>query len=56
MQIYGIKMDEIFVVSSIIDKLPPSWRNVRHALKHKNEDMSLGNLGQYLVVKPNIRA
>ena len=56
MQIHDIKMDEIFVVSSIIDKLPPSWRDVRHALKHKKEDMSLADLGQHLVVESGIRA
>ena len=51
MKIYDIKMNEIFVVSSIIDKLPPSWRNFRHALKHKREDMSLSDLGQHLGLK-----
>lgn len=33
MKIHGIKMDEVFVVSSIIDNLPSLWRDVRHALK-----------------------
>ena len=56
MQIHDIKMDEIFVVSSIIDKLPPSWRDVRLALKHKKQDMSLADLGQHLIVESSIRA
>ena len=56
MKIHDIKMDEIFVVSSIIDKLPPSWRDVRHALKHKKEDMSLADFGKHLVVVSSIRA
>ena len=51
MQIHDIKIDEIFVVSSIIDKLPPTWRDVRHALKHKKDDMSFADLGQHLVVE-----
>ena len=55
MKIHDTKLDEIFVISSIIEKLPP-WRDVRHALKHKKEDMSLVDLGQHLVVESNIRA
>ena len=37
MKINDIKMGEIFVVSSNIDKLPSSWRDVIHAVKHKKE-------------------
>ena len=32
---HDINMDELFVVSSIIDKLPSSWKDVRNTLKHK---------------------
>ena len=56
MQIHDIKMNEILIVSSIIDKLPASWRNVRHGLKHKKEGTSLADRGQYLVVESSIRA
>ncbi|GKE19434.1 zinc finger, CCHC-type containing protein [Tanacetum coccineum] len=31
---HGLKMDESIFVSSIIDKLPPSWKDFRHTLKH----------------------
>ncbi|GJZ97881.1 zinc finger, CCHC-type containing protein [Tanacetum coccineum] len=31
---HGLKMDESIFVSSIIDKLPPSWKDFKHALKH----------------------
>ena len=48
-------MDEVFIVSSIIDKLPPSWRDVRHALKHKREEITLFDLGQQIVVESSIR-
>ena len=49
-------MDEIYVGGSIIDKLPPSWRDIRHALKNKKEDMSLSDLGQYFIVESSIWA
>ncbi|KAJ0576143.1 hypothetical protein HanIR_Chr05g0220861 [Helianthus annuus] len=32
---HDMKMDESISVSSIIDKLPPSWRDVKHNLKHQ---------------------
>ncbi|GJY69643.1 hypothetical protein Tco_0472625, partial [Tanacetum coccineum] len=31
---HGLKMDESIYVSSIIDKLPPSWKDFKHTLKH----------------------
>ena len=46
----------MFVVSRIIYKLPPSWRDVRHALKHEKEDMSLADLGRNFVVESSIGA
>ena len=55
MKLHKIEMDEVFIVSSIIDKLPPSWRDVRHALKHKREEITFSVLGQYIVVEFSIR-
>ena len=55
MKILEINMDEVFIVSSIINKLPPSWRDVRHALKHKREEITLSNFGQHIVVESSIR-
>ena len=55
MKLHKIEMDEAFIVSSIIDKLPPSWRDVRHALKHKREEIRLSDLGQHIVVESSIR-
>ena len=55
MQIHEIKMDEVFIVSSIIDKLSSSWRDVRHALKHKREEITLSDLGQHIVVESTLR-
>ncbi|GJT39092.1 hypothetical protein Tco_0938957 [Tanacetum coccineum] len=34
---HGLKMDESISVSSIIDKLPPSWKDFKHTLKHGKE-------------------
>ncbi|XP_022042282.1 uncharacterized protein LOC110944946 [Helianthus annuus] len=32
---HDMKMDESISVSSIIDKLPPSWKDFKHNLKHQ---------------------
>ncbi|XP_021755936.1 uncharacterized protein LOC110721115 [Chenopodium quinoa] len=53
---HGIAMNELFVVSSIIDKLPPSWKNFKHDLKHKMEDMTLSGLATHLQIEEGIRA
>lgn len=34
MKINDKRLDEIFIISCIIDNLLPSWRDIRHALKH----------------------
>ena len=38
---HGMAMDEAISVSSIIDKLPPSWKSFKHTLKHKKEEINL---------------
>ncbi|CAM8984832.1 unnamed protein product [Rhodiola kirilowii] len=52
---YYMKMDDAISVSSIIDKLPPSWKNFKRTLKHKKEEMSLEELGGELCVEESIR-
>jgi hypothetical protein len=47
----NMNMDEAISVTSIIDKLPPSWKNVKHGLKHKKEDISLKELLNYLQIE-----
>ncbi|KAL3507093.1 hypothetical protein ACH5RR_032475 [Cinchona calisaya] len=37
---YKMNMDETIIISSIIDKLPPSWKDFKRSLKHKKEDIS----------------
>ncbi|CAO2812905.1 unnamed protein product [Amaranthus hypochondriacus] len=55
LKLHKIEIDEVFLVSSIINKLPPSWRDVRHALKHKREEITLSDLGQHIIVESSIR-
>ena len=40
----GMKLNENFLVGSIIEKLPPSWKDFKIYLKHLTEDMDLGEL------------
>ncbi|ESQ55778.1 hypothetical protein EUTSA_v10027475mg [Eutrema salsugineum] len=49
-------MDESILVSSIIDKLPPSWKDFKHMLKHKKEELSLVQLGSHLRIEESLRA
>ena len=55
-QAHGMVMDEAIAVASIIDKLPPSWRETKNALKHKKEDMTMEQLGTHLRIEEGIRA
>ncbi|KAI3731774.1 hypothetical protein L1987_62963 [Smallanthus sonchifolius] len=53
---HDMKMDESISVSSIIDKFPPSWKDFKHTLKHKKEDMSLIELGSHIRIEESLRA
>ncbi|GKC46440.1 hypothetical protein Tco_1064162 [Tanacetum coccineum] len=44
------------LVSCIIDKLPPPWKNFKHTLKHKKEKLTLVELGNQLRIEKSIRA
>ena len=52
---YDMKMDEMIVVSSIIDKLPPSWKDFKRSLKHKKEEISLEALANHLRIEEEYR-
>ncbi|GJZ05886.1 zinc finger, CCHC-type containing protein [Tanacetum coccineum] len=41
---HGLKMDESISVSSVIDKLLPSWKDFKHNLKHGKDDLFLVQL------------
>ncbi|GKC75251.1 zinc finger, CCHC-type containing protein [Tanacetum coccineum] len=53
---HGLKMDESISVSSVIDKLPPSWKDFKHTLKHGKDDLSLVQLGSHLRIEESLRA
>ncbi|GAU45869.1 hypothetical protein TSUD_187020 [Trifolium subterraneum] len=53
---HGLKMDETISVSSIIDKLPPSWKDFKHNLKHGKDELSLVQLGSHLRIEESLRA
>nr|GEV87443.1 zinc finger, CCHC-type [Tanacetum cinerariifolium] len=53
---HGLKMNESISVSSIIDKLPPSWKDCKHTLKHGKDDLSLVQLGSHLRIEESLRA
>nr|GEX37789.1 hypothetical protein [Tanacetum cinerariifolium] len=38
---HNLMMDEAISVAVIIDKLPPSWKDFKHSLKHKKEELNL---------------
>ena len=51
---HSIKMDELFVVSSIIDKIPHTWKYVRSTLKHKKKEIDLTQLATHLHIEARI--
>nr|GEX50403.1 zinc finger, CCHC-type [Tanacetum cinerariifolium] len=53
---HALKMDESIFVSSIIDKLSPSWKDFKHTLKHDKDDLSLVKLGSHLRIEESLRA
>ena len=52
---YDMKIDETVNVSSIIDKLPPSWKDFKRSLKHKKEDITLEALANHLRIEEEYR-
>ena len=52
---HGITLDENFAVSSIIDKLPLSWKEAKHLLKHSKEEMNLVQLGSHLRIEEEFK-
>ncbi|GJW74416.1 zinc finger, CCHC-type containing protein [Tanacetum coccineum] len=52
---HNINMDEVIQVSCIIDKLPSSWKEFKHTLKHKKEELTLVELGRHLHIEESLR-
>ncbi|XP_060167548.1 uncharacterized protein LOC132598597 [Lycium barbarum] len=40
----GMVVNEAFQVAAMIEKLPPSWKDFKHYLKHKRKEMKLEDL------------
>ncbi|GKB11920.1 zinc finger, CCHC-type containing protein [Tanacetum coccineum] len=53
---HKMKMDEFIQVSCIIDKLPPSWKDFKHTLKHLKEKLTLVELDSHLRIEESLRA
>ncbi|MCO6516555.1 MAG: hypothetical protein J6586_08695, partial [Snodgrassella sp.] len=53
---HKMNMDEAISVSCIIDKLPPSWKDFKHSLKHEKEELTLVQLGSHLRIEESLRA
>ena len=45
----------VFAVSSVIEKLPPSWKDYKHTLKHQKEELTLVQLGSELRIEESLR-
>nr|GEX39804.1 zinc finger, CCHC-type [Tanacetum cinerariifolium] len=52
----GLNTDEFISVSSIIDKLPPSWKDFKHNLKYNKDELSLVQLGSHFRIEKTLRA
>ncbi|GKE65467.1 hypothetical protein Tco_1519628 [Tanacetum coccineum] len=53
---HKMNMDESIQVSCIIDKLPPSWKDFKHTLKHLKEELTLLELGSHMRIEESLRA
>ncbi|GKA83338.1 hypothetical protein Tco_0804933 [Tanacetum coccineum] len=51
---HKMNLDEVIQVSCIIDKLPHSWKDFKHTLKHLNEELTLVELGSHLRIKESL--
>nr|GFB90481.1 zinc finger, CCHC-type [Tanacetum cinerariifolium] len=52
---HNLMMDEAISVAVIIDKLPPSWKDFKHSLKHKKKELNLVQLGSHLWIEEGLR-
>ncbi|GKC60726.1 zinc finger, CCHC-type containing protein [Tanacetum coccineum] len=52
---HNLMMDEAISVAVIIDKLPLSWKELKHGLKHKKEELNLVQLGSHLRIEEGLR-
>ncbi|GJU02158.1 hypothetical protein Tco_1112496 [Tanacetum coccineum] len=51
---HKMNMDKAIQVSCITDKLPPSWKDFKHTLKHLKDELTLVELGNHLHIKESL--
>ncbi|GJX33743.1 zinc finger, CCHC-type containing protein [Tanacetum coccineum] len=51
---HKMNMDEAIQVTCIIDKLPPSWKDFKHILKHLKDELTLVELGSHLRIEESL--
>ncbi|GJY96813.1 zinc finger, CCHC-type containing protein [Tanacetum coccineum] len=52
---HKMNMDESIQVSCIIDKLPLSWKDFKHTLKHLKEELTPIELGSHLRIEESLK-
>ncbi|GJT28643.1 zinc finger, CCHC-type containing protein [Tanacetum coccineum] len=52
---HQMNIDEAIQVSCIVDKLPPSWKDFKHTLKHLKKELNLFELGSHLRTEESLR-
>nr|GEW34035.1 hypothetical protein [Tanacetum cinerariifolium] len=52
---HNLMMDEAILVAVIIIKLPPSWKEFKHGLKHKKKELNLVLLGSHQQIEEGLR-
>ncbi|GKF03524.1 hypothetical protein Tco_0030447 [Tanacetum coccineum] len=52
---HNLMMDEAISVAVIIDKPPTSWKEFKHGLKHKKEELNLVQLGSHLRIEEGLK-
>ncbi|GKC68326.1 zinc finger, CCHC-type containing protein [Tanacetum coccineum] len=52
---HKMNTDDAIKVSCIIDKLSPSWKDIKHTLKHKKEELTLVELDNHLRIEESLR-
>ncbi|XP_030495093.1 uncharacterized protein LOC115710880 [Cannabis sativa] len=51
LKVLKIELPEAFQVGAIVAKLPPSWKNYRKRILHKNEDYSLEEIQKHIRIE-----
>ncbi|KAL7614384.1 hypothetical protein Lser_V15G09557 [Lactuca serriola] len=55
-KLHRMNMDESIVVPTIIDKLPASWKDLKHTLRHQKEELYLVQLISHIHIEKSLRA